>query len=517
MPIRMGGMASGLDTDNIIQELMKAQRTKSTKIDNQITKLEWKQEKWKNLNTKIYSLYTGSLSKVKMQGNYNTKKASSTNNAKLEVTASNTAPEGNHSVKVKSVASSQFVTGSAIPTTKNITYGTLLTDLDMEAAVDSSITIKTGKGEETLEITETTTVGDFISTLQKAGLNANYDTSLKRFFISSKAGGTENAFTIETSSADVDLSKLGLSEVKKNVDPVTGKVSLSTASNVTVVNPSDAIILYNEAEIKSSSNTINVNGLTITVKEVTKGSDTPELTDDEAINISISRDTQAVYDMIKGFLKEYNEVLKELNTSFNADRAKGYEPLTDEEKDAMTESQVEKWEGKIKDSLLRRDMTLSSNISIMREGLSKSVTVNGKSYSLASFGITSVSYKEKGLLHIDGDKDDILTSSKDDKLMKAITDNPDAVMEVLSQLTSDLYKSMTEEMKSSPIRSALTFYNDKEISKTITDYKDKLDDMEDRLIDMENRYYRQFSAMETMMSKLNSQSSSLTSLLGSNS
>jgi flagellar hook-associated protein 2 len=510
----MAGMASGLDTDSIVQELMKAERMKSTKLENQITKLDWTKEKWKTLNTKIYSFYTGALAKVKMQGNFNAKKASSSNEDKVTVAANNSVPEGSHSIKVKSVASSQFITGSTLNTSKNVTYDTLLTDLDMSEAVGSSITIKAGTKEETLEITATTTIGDFLTSLQKTGLNANYDITLKRFFISSTKSGTENAFTIETSSANVDLTKLGLSQITKTVDPVSGKVTLNAGANVSYVNPADAVIVYNGAEIKSSSNTINANGMTITVKNVTAGADTPEDTDDEIINISVTRDTQAVYDMVKGFIKNYNDVLKEMNNAYNADRAKGYEPLTDEQKGAMTDDQVEKWEGKIKDSLLRRDQSLSTVISAMRDSLNNSVKVNGKTYSMASFGITSVEYTERGLLHIDGDPDDILTSSNDDKLRKAIAENPDAVMEVFTQLSSDLYKTMTEEMKSTPLRSALTFYNDKELTRTMEEYQDKLSTMEDRLVDLEDRYYKQFTAMETMMSKLNSQSSSLSSLFG---
>jgi flagellar hook-associated protein 2 len=285
---------------------------------------------------------------------------------------------------------------------------------------------------------------------------------------------------------------------------------LTVGASVSKVEPSDAVIIYNGAEIKSSSNILTVNGLTVTVKGVT------DEASDETVSVNITRNTQTIYDMIKGFVKSYNEVLKELNDSYDADTAKGYEPLTDEEREAMTDDQIEKWEKKIKDSLLRRDGTVGSLINTMRTALSGSVDYNGKAYSFASLGITSISYTEKGLLHIDGDKEDVLSASEDDKLMKALSENPDAVMEVFTKLTGELYSKMQEDMKSTSLSSALTFYNDKEIKGTIDDYKQELADMEDRLTDMENRYYRQFTAMETAMSKMNSQSSSIMSLLGMN-
>lgn len=42
--------------------------------------------------------------------------------------------------------------------------------------------------------------------------------------------------------------------------------------------------------------------------------------------------------------------MKEMNTLYNADSAKGYEPLTSEEKEAMSDDDVKLWEDKIKKS-----------------------------------------------------------------------------------------------------------------------------------------------------------------------
>ena len=61
---------------------------------------------------------------------------------------------------------------------------------------------------------------------------------------------------------------------------------------------------------------------------------------------------------LKIFLSQYNSLINEITSLYNADSAKGYEPLTDDEKDAMSDTEVEKWEQKIKDSLLRRDDNL---------------------------------------------------------------------------------------------------------------------------------------------------------------
>lgn len=516
MAVRMSGLVSNLDTEGIIKALMSAQSMKKTKLENKITKLEWKQEKWKALNTKIYSFYSDALSKFRLQGSFGTKKVSSSDETIATVTATNSAPEGTHTLKVKQLASSQFVTGEQLDTDKNknaISTNTKLVDLGMTADSGNIITVTAGTKTKQLEIKDTTTIADFTQMLKDAGLNASYDTAQKRFFISSKESGYENAFSISTSGS-VDMTKLGLSTITatKNAD---GTTSVSGGANITLIAPQDAVFVYNGVTLNSKSNNVAVNGLTLTLKNVTAGMDTEPTDDDKIISISVANDTQAVYDKIKAFVKSYNELLKEMNELFYADTARGYEPLSDEDKEAMSEDEIEKWETKIKDSLLRRDENLSSVMDIFRTSMSGSVEVNGKKYSLSTFGIaTSSDYAEKGLLHIDGNPDDSITSAVQDKLMAALTNDPDTVVEVLTTLAGNFYDKLTKSMSSSTLRSALTLYNDKELKTTIREYKSDLDVMEDKLKEVENRYYKQFTAMEKALSKLNSQSASLASMLG---
>lgn len=513
MAIRLSGLASGMDTEGMVKELMKAQSLKKVKLQNKITTTEWKQEKWKALNSKIYSFYNDTLSKLRMQGSFNTKAASTSNEAKVTVTAGTSTPEGTHTIQVKQLASAQFITGKQLGAdinSKEITSSTKLTDLGMIAGEGNVIKINSGGKEQSITITEDTTVGEFVNTLKSAGLNASFDVKQNRFFVSSKDSGSANAFTIGTEGT-VDLSKLGLGVITKDASG-----NITTSADMTLIKPADAIFVYNGAEMKSSSNTVTINGLTMTFKGVTGGVNTPETTDDEVISINIKKDTQAVYDMVKDFVTKYNAILKEMNEAFDAPSARGYQPLTDDEKEAMTDDQIEKWETKIKDSILRRDNNLSSLLDMTRSSMNGVVDVDGKNYSLASFGISSSNYTEKGVLHISGDKDDSLVSTSVNKLMNALNDDPDTVMKVMNKLADDLYSSLTDSMKSSSLRSALTVYNDKEMTNSIKNYKEDLTKMEKKLMEIENRYYKQFSAMEAAMSKMNSQSSSLASMLGTN-
>ncbi|HHT96877.1 MAG TPA: flagellar filament capping protein FliD [Clostridiales bacterium] len=681
MPIRLSGMMSGLDTDTLIKGIMDAERFKNKRVSDKQTLLTWKQDKWKELNTKLYKLYTDELSKVKMQGNYLTKKASPADNKILDVKANNNAPAGTHAIKVIELASAKFVTGEKINSSEGVSSNTKLTELGIADA--TLINFKYKGKEVTLDVNANTTMQELVDKAKSIGLNANFDNTQKRLFISSKDSGIENDFEINTTTSLltapkrevydlVDYSSLSLdnkNKVDKNLSILRSTTSTETAKNkainelnnfaikkserdvdktiaedvrlrsdeikdiernlirgevmqreiillkeaarkegkseeeidainemsisteererieglqdveigksstrlenavkkviadtiqeekdkadgglyeiksdeavlnlngkinnyinmgdesptqtsgileniglgasAKVVEAQDAVFMLNNAEMTSSSNNVTVNGLSLTLKTV---GDT---------NITVSSDADAVYDNIKNFVNSYNEILKEMNALHNAELVKGYAPLSDEEKEQMTESQIEKWETKIQDSILRRDDGLGSLINVMRNALNTSIEIDGKRYSLSSLGITTSSdYTERGLLHIQGDEDFPKYSGGQNKLREMLEEDPEKLMKIMTGITSDLYDSMNEKMKAIPnMRSALTFYNDKTMTKQITDYGKEVSKLEKKLIALENKYYKQFAAMETAMAKLQSQSSALASMLGMN-
>ena len=198
----------------------------------------------------------------------------------------------------------------------------------------------------------------------------------------------------------------------------------------------------------------------------------------------------------------------------------GYDPLTDEEKEALSDSEVEKWEKKIKDSLLRRDQTLSTVTSTLKNSMLESFEIDGKQYSLSLFGISTLGYfsakdNEHGVFHIDGDKDDDDTSGNEDKLRAAIAQDADGVMQFFTKLANNMYQNMYEHMKSTDYSSRNKVYEDKRMASEYDDYKEKIKAQEEKLQRMEDRYYKQFTAMEKALAAMNSQQSALASLFGS--
>ena len=296
------------------------------------------------------------------------------------------------------------------------------------------------------------------------------------------------------------------------MDDIDGSAVKESAdgTGMVVIEAADSIVQVNGATLTSSNTTLDVNGLSLNLVSAS----------DREVKVTVSNDSTAVYDAIKDFVEQYNSALSEMNKYYYADSARGYDPLTDDQKEAMSDEKVEKWETKIKDSLLRRDSTLSGILETFRTSLT-GITVkasDGKTYSLANLGITTgKDYKEYGLLHIKGDEDDTDYADSENTLQSMINSDPDIVMEVMSGIVSNLYDSINKKISTTTtMKSALSFYNDKEMTKQMTQYKKDIKSWEKKLSDMEDRYYKQFSAMETALSKLQSQQNSLASYLGSN-
>ena len=285
-----------------------------------------------------------------------------------------------------------------------------------------------------------------------------------------------------------------------------------TATGATKVSGQDARITLNGAEFTGSTNVFEINGLTFTALNETKAG--------EDITVTTEDDVDGIYDMVKSFLKEYNSIINEMDKLYNAESAKGYEPLTDDEKEAMSDSEVEKYETKIKDALLRRDSNLSTVSSALKSIMSGGVHVNGKTMYLSDFGVETLGYfeaadNEKNAYHIAGDPDDANTSGKSDVLKSMISNDPDTVIAFFSSLSKNLYTKMSDLSKSvDGYRSYGSFYDDKKMTSDYNDYKTKISELEEKLNDYEDKWYSKFSKMETALAKLQSNSSAVTSLLG---
>lgn len=300
------------------------------------------------------------------------------------------------------------------------------------------------------------------------------------------------------------------SQVMANPGAITG-------TGATKIGGQDAIIYLNGAEFTGSDNVFEINGLTFTALSETKDAGTEN---GETVTVTTQDDVDGIYDMVKNFLKEYNSIINEMDKLYNADSAKGYEPLTDEEKDAMSEKEIEKYENKIKDALLKGDTNLSNISLTLKTVMSAGIEVNGKTMYLHNFGIETQSYfeadeNERNAYHIAGDPDDETSSGEADVLKSMISNDPDTVISFFTELSRKLDKSMSDMTKSvKDYRSYGSFYDDKKMKSDYDSYTTKIKQLEAKLNDYEDKWYKKFAAMESALAKMQSNTNALTGLLG---
>ena len=668
MSIRLTGMASGLDTESMITDLMSAYNGTKQKKINDMTKYSWKMDAWSSMNTKIKNFYSKALSNLRFSSAYSTKKTTASDATKATVTASSKAVLGTQTLAIKQQAQAGYLTGGVLKKTNGTKAdsNTTLSDLGYTGG-STSITVKGSEGSEPtqIKIDGNTKISDLVDKLGKSGVNANFDATNQRIFVSAKNSGADADFQLMGDSSDAmnALSKLGLfskvqsgsaeyasyqkwagydfstdddgrvidetargvydkelasrvasyketivnaqdtidslnkkiadleaqlngtltdedraaiqSEIDKNNAEIASQNSIINDANAYVdengeatdtlksdtlaflnnksataqsaldggfdvaegsdapvrITGQNAQIYLNGAFFESSTNTFDINGLNINCTGITGLNDQAraevaagrkseaelKAEDYNSITLTTGTDTDGIYKTVKNFIKEYNDLIKEMDSKYNADKATDYDILTDEQKSAMSEKEIEAWDNKIKDSLLRRDESLSSMIETMKRSMQGAYEINGKQYSLSSFGIETMSYflaaaNEKGVYHIDGDPDDNETSGNEDKLKAMIAADPDAVQEFFTKLTNDMYSTLSKKASSSANSSYGSFYDDKAMGTQYTKYKTALSDYEKKLADIEDKYYKQFSAMETALTKLQNSSSAITGL-----
>ena len=505
MAMRLTGMNSGLDTESIIQELVAVRQKKVDNTKKEQKKLEWKQEAWKDLNTKLKSFQNKYVSNMRLSADYAKKTTKVSNSNIANVITSENAVNSVQTLRVERLAKTAYLTGGKLAGSDagKLNALTKLSDITgstVEGEGTITLTTGTGSSAKSVDITvnENTTISDVLTQLKDNGLNASFDEKQGRLFVSSKKSGEANDFTLTSSDAN------GLAALSA--------LKLTEDAGATKVDGSNAKIWLNDAEFTSDTNVFQINGLTITALQQTKAG--------EEVTLTTENDTSGIYDMIKNLFKEYNELINSMDKLYNDESGKDYDPLSEEEEYSMSEKKVEDWEQKIKDSLLYRDENLSDISSALKEVMSSGFTVNGKTMYLSDFGIATLGYfsakdNERNAYHIDGDADDENTSTATNKLKEMITNNPDTVVDFFSQLSQKLYDKMFDMSKSvNGYRSYGNFYDDKKLTSDYTSYNSKIADLEEKLFAYEDKWYKKFAEMETAMAKMQSNSNAVTSMLG---
>ena len=485
--MRIGGLATGMDIDQLVKDLMSAERMPLDKLTQQKMWTEWQQDSYRDFNLSLSNLRT-SANSLRFSSSFNAYSATSSNAASLSVTTTSSAVQGSYQAEVKSIASSAKV-HSAMSIKKP--DGSVAKSTDVIGTA-GTITVNGSSGPVTVTLTGTETYKEVATMLQdetassSPALRVNFDDTTSRFFISSKGMGTVENFTLNFDSANLAKQVVGIdTQTSFSTTATTTYSSAATNGSVEL----DGILVDG-----LTTNQTTVNGLTLNLLQVGPPS-----------TITVSSDTAKPIESIKSFVEQYNKTITEIETKLLEKRYPDFKPLTDEQKKAMTEKEIELWEEKSRSGLMRNDPILKDAVLQLRRAFMDEVEgiAPGNINLLSQIGISTGHYSEGARLNID-----------EEKLKRALADKPDEVMQLFTNKTGGLgigdrvYNELNSAIDSLSTRAGNpgSSIDNSVITKRIKQMDKNIDNWQERLTRLEDRYWRQFTAMEKAMNQMNQQS-----------
>lgn len=311
----------------------------------------------------------------------------------------------------------------------------------------------------------------------------------------------------------------------------TGSNFLTAALDKTT-DGQDAKLTIDGVTITRSTNEVTVDGVTYMLNDVTS----------DTVTVGISQDTDAIYDNIANFVDAYNTLIDTINSKISEEYDYDYPPLNEDQKEEMTDEEIENWEKKAQTGILANDSLMQDLVNDLRKTLVESVA--GQATSLSEIGITTSTYDEKGKLYIDKDT-----------LEQAIKDDPEAIMNLFTQQSTSYSGTTTVRTLDSTARQTRykeeglsyriydilqdnistlrdnngnkglmlekagleddTTETDNSYTTMIEDYQESIEAEEDRLDEEEERLYEKYSTLETYISTMSAQLATISSLTSS--
>lgn len=379
---------------------------------------------------------------------------------------------------------------------------TELYNLGLEPNEDGKYSMKIN-GKE-ISVDKNATIADLVSAVNKSGAGVTMTYSK-----------LENKFIVEAN----DMGNGGDVDIDED-DEFAKALGLTTNAGAVYELGENAKFTIDGVEIYHNGSSYTMDGITFDFTEVELNTD---------ITVSVSKNYDDVKQTIKDFVKDYNQLIDDvyghIGTAPQRDSKNNtYEPLTDTEKESMSEEEIKKWEEAAKKGVIYNDSTVSGIMSGIRMALYNNVTLDdGSKFGLYNMGIKTKAYSEDshGKLEIDEEAFDKAFEENPEAIAKLFTDSESGIMKQVNE-TIDNAVSTTRlsgnTVKGTLIRKAglesgSTSKNNA-IYRQMEQITKRISQLQDRYDTKEEYWWSVFTNLEKMMSDMNSQSSYMAGFLG---
>ncbi|MCR8746693.1 flagellar filament capping protein FliD [Romboutsia lituseburensis] len=495
--IRLPGLSTGMDTEKMVKEMLKGEQNKIDKVKQKEQTIKWQQEIYrevikdtKGFNDKYFSL--SSKNSILNSGAWNTLSVSSSNSNVITATGTAGANKVDYDFEVKKLAEPAKASSTVEIKSANTKLGSIAgfkgDTFKLEIGTD-----KDGKPIYSQKITVTD--DDTIQSLSKkindateGEIKASYSEMTNKFTIETKDTGSISGFKIvKEDGSDSDALEFLKLEGKNKDGNITNNNFVGEQSEIIVKNQSGKEL----KKLNEDSNSFNIDGIKYEVNSVGEA------------KITSKQDTQPVVENMKAFVEDYNKLMDKMYDLVTQKINRDYPPLTEAQKEDMSEEEIERWEKKAKDGLLRND----SEMRKFMDDMQKSIFGDNMKV-LNEMGISShEDYNKRGQLSLD-----------EKKLTKALENNGEEVYEIFAGNNNSVMENMKSTINKYVGGSSAIFAKKAGLEKTSSAahnfYSEQLKRQADtikmlqrKMSDKENSLYKKFGALESSMNKLNSQMS----------
>jgi len=488
--IRLTGMATGLDTETMIKEMLTGEQNKVDKAKQKEQTIKWQQEIYRDIIKDVKGLYDKYLSAtskdfIMSSKVFSTVKINSSNSSIVDATSTAGANQVNYKFEVNKLA--QPPKASVLQATNGTDINKTSTLADLGLGASSTFKINLGNNIYSKDITINT--DDTIDSLVKkindstAGdVKASFSEMTGEFILQGTKTGANSSIQIVDTNGDSSTS-LGF----LGIDGTTKQGSNSDI-NVMSNDGLDTVIktINNESNLFTIDNiTYNVNGVGTTL-------------------LTSEINTQNTVDKMKAFVDDYNKIMDKVYDTVTQKKNKDYPPLTEAQKMEMKDEEIEKWEKKSKQGLLRNDRELRKFMEDIKQALL--APMEGMGISLNDIGITSSkNYNDQGQIYLDEEKFNKALRDNGDKVYRALTDSNNGAFEKIKDVIYN-YAGSSKSIflkKAGMEKSSATLNN--LFSEQLKKQEDFIKNLQRKMDSKENQLYEKFAKLESSMNKFNSQ------------
>lgn len=535
--MRIGGLATGMDTHQIIEDLMRAERIPLDKMIQDRTRIEWQRDAFRDMNLKLMNFRDSfRATGLGLQSTFLQKMVTSSNESVVKASGSASALNGTVQMQVNQLATASTYVSDGIDEN---TYATSLKDLENadslfkfdengNGTLEFEVKKPGGTYEKvTLNVNENEMVQDVIHRMSRAGLGF-------QMYIDDNAANDNSqvVLTMNETGAGSGI-RFGNGD---NEDSLNNAINFFKAIGFSIAGTADgevleigsgkagqnAEVVINGHTTQRTSNSFSINGITYNLSGTTAPGET--------VTITTQTDTDKIFDEIMSFVEQYNELVDALNGALREEKYRDYPPLTDEQKKDMSEKEIELWEEKARSGLLRNDSTLSSTLSQMRLSLFSAVKneAAGVIRDLAQIGlVTTADYMDGGKIVLDTSSRTMPNGERMDgeARLRYYIENHGEELYHLFMGDGEEYgeQGVLRRMRNS-LDNAIDSVTERAgregrtnhqftLGRQLNSIEDRISNFERRLQQMEQRYWSQFTALEKAIAQMNSQAEQMWSML----